>query len=235
MSRSPLLLVCAVLVLAAAAPARAQEPVRWTGVERALAAADTFAFLMNGQQLGSQVVTLERTAEGLRFQETTALGHMNQTTQVEMASDPVAMRSVRQRGEAMGNEMRISVDYGVDRATGSALTPAGGPAEIAIDAAIPAGIIDDNVLTALLPAIDWTATTDVVVPVFHSGRNAAGEMRLRVTGTGSTEVPAGSFDTYLVEATGTDTPLVFHIESAAPHRLVRVEIVGAPIEIVRVN
>lgn len=223
------------LVLLVSAAAAAQEPVRWADLDRALVASDTFSFRMNGERLGTQVVTLERTDDGLRFEETSTLPHMNQTTEVLFGAEPLAMRSVRQTGRAMGNDMRISVDYAPDRATGTALTPAGGPVEIAIDAATPAGVIDDNVLTALLPAIDWTPTTDVVVPVFHSGRNAAAELRLRVTGTQPVEVPAGAFDTYRVEMTGGDTPIVFYVESGAPHRLVRVEVVGAPIEIVRLH
>ena len=214
--------------------AGAQEPVRWADVDRALAAADSFGFRVNGQQLGVQVVKLEQVDGGLRFEETTTLPQVTQTTEVLMSS-ALGMRSVKQRGSLAGREMRIDVAFDGDHATGAALTPAAGPTEVAIDATLPAGAIDDNVLTALLPAIDWTATTDVVVPVFHSGKNETSEMRLRVTGAQTVEVPAGSFETWRVETSGDDAPLVFFIESAAPHRLVRLEVTGAPVEIVRLN
>ncbi len=227
-------LIAAAVALAVFSPVSAQEPARWADVDRALVAADSFGFRVNGQQLGVQVVTLEQTAEGLRFEETTTLPQVTQTTEVLMTA-ALGMRTVRQRGSVAGRDMRIDVDFNGDRATGSALTPAAGPGEVAIDATLPAGAIDDNVLTALLPAIDWSATTDVVVPLFHSGKNSTVEMRMRVTGTQSVEVPAGTFDTYRVETSGDEAPLVFFIESAAPHRLVRLEITGAPVEIVRLN
>jgi hypothetical protein len=109
------------------------------------------------------------------------------------------------------------------------------PDTLAIDAPLAAGVVDDNVLMTLIPAIDWTATTDVVVPVFHSGQNSSAAMRLRVTGTESVTVPAGTFETFRVESSGDRVPFILFVESAAPHRLVRVEIVGTPVEVVRLN
>ena len=232
MTRTRSFLAAAAAVVLIGTPAAAQEAVRWAALDRALADADSFAFRVNGQQMGVQVVTLERTSDGFRFHETSTLPQMNQSTEVLFA-EPVAMRTVRQTGTAMGTAMRISVDYTSDRASGTALTPSAGPTELAVDAAVPAGVVDDNVLTALLPAIDWSATTDVVVPVFHSGRNRLGELRLRVTGAQTVEVPAGSFETFRVEGSGDDVPLVFFVESTAPHRLVRIEITGSPVEVVR--
>ena len=227
------------LVLSAAAaalpaPAAGQEPVRWADLDRALVAADSFGFRVNGQQLGVQVITLERTDAGLRFAETSTLPQVMQTTEVLMA-EPLAMRTVRQRGSVAGREMRIDVDYSGERATGRALTPAAGTAEVAIDAPVPADVVDDNVLTALLPAVDWSDSTDVKLSVFHSGTNATSEMRLRVTGAQTVEVPAGTFETWRVEASGEQAQFIFYVESAAPHRLVRLEMVGAPVEVVRLN
>ena len=233
MTRTTFVAAAATLVLSASGAA-AQEPVRWADLDRALVEADSFAFRVNGQQMGVQVLTLQRTEDGLRFEETSSMAQVTQTTEVLM-SEPLAMRSVRQRGIFGGREARVDVEYGAERATGTALTPAAGPTEVTIDAPIVAGAVDDNVLTALLPAIDWTATTDVIVPIFHSGRNTTAEMRLRVSGTETVEVPAGSFETWRVESSGDEAPLVFFIESAAPHRLVRLEIGGAPVDIVRLN
>ena len=226
-----ILAATAALFLTATA-ATGQELVRWANVDRALVEADSFAFASNGQHFGVQVVRLVRTDGGLHFEESTTLPMMSQTTTV-LISDALAMRSVRQRGQAQGRAMMIEVDYGAERATGRALTPSAADT-LAIDAAIGAGTIDDNVLLSLVPAIDWTESTDVVVPVFHSGRNTTAEMRLHVTGTESVTVPAGTFDTFRVETTG-DSPLVLFVERAAPHRLVRVQIVGAPVEMVRLN
>jgi hypothetical protein len=223
----------AAALLLIASSAGAQEPVRWANPDRALAEADSFGFNVNGQQLGVQVVRFARMDGGLHFEETTTLPMASQATTVHM-SDALAMGTVRQSGQAQGQPMSIEVDYGVERATGIALTPMA-PDTVPIDAEIVAGTIDDNVLISLLPAIDWSAATDVVVPVFHSGQNTAANVRMRVTGTESVTVPAGTFETFRVETSGDRVPLVVSVESAAPHRVVRVQIVGAPVEIVRLN
>lgn len=227
--------VAAVVVLSSSAVS-AQTPVEWAAPERALAAADSFAFVANGaQQFGTQVVTFARTADGYRFEEITSMEPIASQTSVVTMSPELAMLSVEQRGMAGGREMRIDVTYDAGRATGSALTPAAGATPITVDAALAAGTIDDNVLAALLPAIDWTAETDVLVPVFHSGRNTAAEMRLRVTGTQTVETASGSYDTFRVESSGDEVALVFFIEAAAPHRVMRIEFPGAPIAVVRLN
>ena len=58
---------------------------------------------------------------------------------------------------------------------------------------------------------------------------------MRVTGTGSVTVPAGTFDAYTVEMTGGQLPLMFYVTTAEPYRIVKSAPVGAPIEIVLVK
>lgn len=215
-------------------PLAGQAAVEWSAPERVLTVADTFAFRVNGQQFGTQVVKLVRADDGFRFEETTTMPMGGQTSVVLMTPQ-LGMRAVEQRGLISGQEMRIDVAYAADRATGSALTPTTGNAPTAIDAVIPAGVIDDNVMVALLPAIDWRSDTDVVLPVFHSGQGSVAQVRLRVTGTETVDTPAGLYETYRIETSGDRTQLVFFVETAASHRVVRFEIVGTPMEVVRIN
>ncbi|HEX6587469.1 MAG TPA: hypothetical protein VF039_00490, partial [Longimicrobiales bacterium] len=164
MNRRMTLAACPVAAALLCSPCAAQTSVEWAAPERVLAVADTFAFRVNGQQFGTQVVSVVRSGDGLRFEETSTLPMGSQTSVVFMTSE-LGMRTVEQRGAFNGQEMRIDVEYGAERASGSALTPTSGNQAIAIDAVLPAGVVDDNVMVALLPAIDWRSDSDVLLPV----------------------------------------------------------------------
>jgi len=58
---------------------------------------------------------------------------------------------------------------------------------------------------------------------------------MKVTGTQSVTVPAGTFDSYVVEMTGGQVPLMFYVTTAQPYRVVKSAPVGPPIEIVLVK
>jgi hypothetical protein len=68
------------------------------------------------------------------------------------------------------------------------------------------------------------------MPVFAAGQNAAMVMTLTVQGVETVQVPAGTFETYRAEMTGGPATVNFFMTTAAPHRLVKVTLVGAPLE-----
>ena len=61
------------------------------------------------------------------------------------------------------------------------------------------------------------------------------ETTLSVAGTESVTVPAGTFQAYRVEVTGGPTPVTYWVEQAAPHRLLKLQPAGTPLEVVRVK
>jgi hypothetical protein len=124
------------------------------------------------------------------------------------------------------------VTYSKGRAKGKATTP--GPAGIKsvdVDAEVPAGAIDDNLVTVIAPALKWASGAKFTVPVFQSGKGTVTIFTLTVSAEESVTVPAGTFDTYKVDVTGGEQPSTFWIEKAASHRVVKLAIVGAPIEV----
>jgi hypothetical protein len=210
-------------------------PGLWSDPLRALTQADTFSIRVNGQAIGTQVVMFERIDDGYRFRETTSVGGGSQTTDVLLTSS-LGMRGVAQRGMMAGQEVRIDVAYGAGRATGHARTPGpDGMKELVVDAAVPSGVIDDNVLAALLPALDWRNGAAWELSVFHSGRNELSVQTLRVTGTEDVELNGVRQPAWRAELTGGDTPLVFSVATVAPHRLLRIEVPGTPMDVIRVR
>lgn len=220
---------CALLLLAG--PALGQA----VSLDTAGAApqADTFALLVNGREVGRQVLSLERDRGGFVFRETTTTSAGHQTTEVRM-DGLLHMLSVHQAGEMGGQAMRIDVEYDDGRATGEARIP--GPAgveEVDVDAAVPEAVVDDNVLMALLPALPLAPGAGLDVPVFSAGTNTLTTYTLRVSEAGPVTVPAGTFEAYRIEVTDGAGPLVLHVSADPPHRLLRLTVAGAPMELVR--
>ena len=79
-----------------------------------------------------------------------------------------------------------------------------------------AGTIDDNAITTVIPSLAWSRNATFSLPVFASGEGVARTVTLKVTGTQSVTVPAGTFDTYLVEMTGAPLPVNLYVTTAAP-------------------
>ena len=73
------------------------------------------------------------------------------------------------------------------------------------------------------------------VTVFQSGKGTTITMTLSVIGEEEVKVPAGTFATWKVEMAGGEQPSTLYVEKAAPHRLVKLAIAGAPVELVRIR
>jgi len=56
-------------------------------------------------------------------------------------------------------------------------------------------------------------------------------LEARVTGREEIQVPAGTFDTWRVELSGGDVPMVLYLQVESPHLLIRQEFVGQPIRL----
>ena len=193
---------------------------------------DTFVLEVGGRAIGNQVITVTSVDGGFLFQETTTTSAGSQSTEVR-TDGMLGLRAGRQQGVMGGQVMRIEVDYGGGRATGHARVP--GPAgmmAVVVDAAVPADVIDDNILLAMLPAIRWEDGMSFDLPVFASGRNSL--VNHSVTARlEELALPAGTVPTYRVEIEGGDVPLLVHLTEERPHRVLRLEPVGSPMLVVR--
>lgn len=198
-----------------------------------LAAADTFEFRAGSRVVGRQVVTLERGPDGFVFREQTTMPQGTQSTEV-LIGPGLQMRKVTQEGEMAGQQLRINVSYSDGRATGDAqLAGPDGPRDVAVDAAVPAGVVDDNVLASLLPALPWRPGLSVTVPVFASGKNELSTYTLIAGEAVPIGIGSDTVEAYPVKVEGAGRPLIFYLRATAPHRLVRISLPGAPIEVVR--
>lgn len=209
------------------------KPGAGIDVAKMAAARDSFVVLVQGRPFGNSVRTVEKTADGVKISDRSALGPiMSQTTEISIGADG-AMRSVTQRGTVQGMETKIDATYGKGRVKGGATTVgAAGPRTVSYDTTIVAGTVDDNAVTSVVPTLAWSKDASFTLPVFASGEGTARTMTLKVTGTQSVTVPAGTFDAYVVEMSGGPVPVMLYVTTAQPYRVVKVAPVGPPLEVV---
>jgi zinc protease len=200
-----------------------------------VATRDSFVVLVQGNPFGFTRSEVTRAADGtVTISETSQIGPVLQQTTTVTLSERLEPRRVQQTGTVQGQATKIDVTYANGRATGSAAVPgAAGIEQKTVDAAVPAGVVDDNALAAILPILPWAADAKLTIPVFAAGQNAVHQLTLTVAGVESVTVPAGTFQAFRVDATGGAAPLTFYIEQAALHRLLKIQPAGQPVEIVR--
>jgi hypothetical protein len=219
------------LLVAGTLPVAAQtSPINFGSL---LARSDSFVVMIQGNALGFQRTAIERTETGFRMVDDVQIGAiMSQHTEIELAPDGT-LRSTHQTGQVRGVEARIDIAYADGRAKGSATTPAaGGVQTTTIDTTVAAGVIDDNLITALLPAMAWAPGATFTLPVFLSGKGHVQNITLTVKATETLTVPAGTFEVYRVEMAGGPAPVAMFLTTAAPHRLVKISPQGTPLEFV---
>ena len=198
-----------------------------------VATADSFVVKLQGNPFGYQTTRLERDGDGWRYVEKTVLGPVINQTSVITFNGTGVMRTSKQTGTVQGQEAMIDVTYANGKATGTSKTPGPqGPTSITVNSEMPAGALDDNVVPAFMPIMPFAANAKIPFTVFQSGKGSAKNSGITVLGEEEVTVPAGTFKTYKATIDGAEQPTFFYVTVAAPHRLVKIALQGAPIEIV---
>lgn len=199
-------------------------------------AADSFdVVLVQGAQtrsVGYEKMSVARSGDDFVYTENVAipLAGVQQNTTVTFAPS-LAMKEVKQTGAMQGQQLSSSITATGNRVKGTATTPQPtGPKTVQIDTVLAPGTIESNVLIALLPSLDLSDNFKLTVNTFDSGSGSIEPVTIRVTGKESTAVSAGTFDTYRVEVAGKQTSNIL-VTTAAPHRIVKIMLAGAPLEI----
>lgn len=219
----------AAALIAAAAPVQAQQP----GMPKLELAAhrDSFVIMMQGKPVGTSVVALELNDAGAKITESTSMPGMVQNTEITLDA-ALRVRKVAQTTRARGMDGSIGVEYANGRVRGSAAVPGPqGLKTIAIDTVVPADVLDDNQLQAVLPGLPWSADAEWQLPIYSAGSNTLTTYAVKVTATEDVTVPAGSFRAWKAELRGGHAVLNVWIDTKSK-RVLKISPVGAPLEIV---
>ncbi len=222
--------LAAILVLTAA-PAAAQQPGLPIDAARLTPHRDSLAVFVGGQPRGASVLQLQKRGDTLVVTEVTSIGTvMRQETTVSLDAAGRVQR-VHQKGVIRDAQASIDILYIAGHVTGQVqAVTAEGPKQVAVDTTVPPGTVDDNTLQALLPALPWAEGASWTFPMFSAGSGTLSEMQLTVMAVETVMVPAGAFEAYRVNLTGGATEVTFLVMKKAPHTVLKVETVGAPIK-----
>ncbi len=207
------------------------EPVAFDH-SQIVARTDSFQAVVQGNPFGAQVTAVQVAGDSIVFTEATTLGPVvQQRTTVVLSAADLAMRRSDQSGTVQGQQSEIHLAYANGRVKGSAIVPqaAGTPKTVAIDTTVPAGAIDDNVLSLLAAALPLAEGKSFSLNVFSSGEGVTKVATIKVTGVENVTVPAGTFSAYRLEISGMQLPVVMHVSTESPRRMLRVAPVGAPL------
>lgn len=195
-----------------------------------VARSDSFRAVVQGNVLGGQVTTVQRSGDSIVYTESTAIGGFQQRSTVVLNRD-LSMRRTEQTGTVQNQQTRIELTYSGGRVKGTAMSPqpTGTPLSVAVDTTVPAGTIDDNVLTLLLTALPLEQGKTFHMNVFSSGDGATKLVSVKVGAVEQVVVPAGTISAFRLDLAGMQLPLVVHVSQQAPRRIVRIAPTGAPL------
>ncbi|MGH7613383.1 MAG: insulinase family protein [Gemmatimonadales bacterium] len=198
---------------------------------------DSFQVVVQGNPLGFMTTGIRATADSVVYSETTNIGGgaVQQHTTVVFNSADLSMAKVDQTGSAQTPAGRqpndIHLSYAGGRVTGRSTTPqqSGTPQTLAIDTTVAPGTYDDNALAMVMPALPLAVGATFNLNVFESGKGQAKVIQVKVSDGGGVTVPAGTFQTFRLDISGGQLPTVFFVAKDTPRRIVKIELIGAPL------
>ncbi|HKC41782.1 MAG TPA: insulinase family protein [Gemmatimonadales bacterium] len=195
---------------------------------------DSFEAVYQGNPFGAQVTNVQMAGDSIVFTEATTIGPgpaVEQNTTVVLSAADFAMRRADQTGRVQTQQSKIHLEYAGGRVKGSAVVPqgTGTPKTVAVDTTVPAGAVDDNALSLMVAALPLAEGKSFSLNVFSSGDGVTKVATVKVAGVENVTVPAGTFSAYRLEIAGMQLPIVMHVSTESPRRLLRVAPVGAPL------
>jgi zinc protease len=197
---------------------------------------DSFTVMVQGNPFGYRREGLEPSGDGWKFTEDVQIpaAGFQSSTELTFTSDLTA-QNLTVSGSVQGQPRKAEAAFTATHVKGTATTPSqAGPKTVSFDTTIAAGTVDDNLIFAVLPAIKWADGAKITVNTFQTDKGVSRPVTMAVGGKESITVPAGTFDVWKVDVS-LDQPAVFYVSTAAPHRLVKFTVVGAPIEFLLVK
>jgi len=195
---------------------------------------DSFEAVYQGNPFGARVTNVQVAGDSIVFTESMAIGPgpaVEQRTTAVLAAADLSMRRTDQTGHAGPQQSEIHLVYSGGRVKGNAVVPQGGGTAktIAVDTTVPAGAIDDNVISFIVNTLPLAEGKSFSLNVFSSGEGVTKVATFKVAGVENVTVPAGTFSAYKLEISGMQLPVVMHVSVDSPRRLLRVAPVGAPL------
>ncbi len=191
---------------------------------------DSSRVMIQGNQLGFTVTEVRHPADSLVYTERSSVGNgaFDQRTTLQLDPADGAVRRVDQTTTQQGQTTETHLIYAAGRVKGSsaALQPDGSVKRFEVDTALPAGTADENAVSFLVPALPLAAGRSLTLRFFTPSENTVKTLTFKVSGPEPVTVPAGMFQAYRIDVTGSRVPFTMHVSTDARRRVLKTEFVG---------
>ena len=193
---------------------------------------DSSRVIIQGSPLGFTVSEVRHPADSLVYTERSSVGNgaFDQRTTLLLDPGDGSVRRVDQTTTQQGQTTETHLIYAAGRVKGSsaALQPDGSVKRFEVDTALPAGTADENAVPFLVPALPLTAGRSLTLRFFTPSENAVKTLTFKVSGPEAVTVPAGTFQAYRIDVTGSRVPFTMYVSMEAQRRVLKTEFVGQP-------
>ncbi len=193
---------------------------------------DSSRVLIQGSPMGFTVSELRRPPDSLVYAERSRLGDGAFQQQTTLVLEPATglVRQVDQVTTQQGQKTETHLTYAGGRVKGTSAAPQpdGSVKRFEIDTALPAGTVDENAVPFVVPALPLAPGKTFAMTFFTPSENAVKVLTFKVGAPEAVTVPAGTFQGFRIDVTGSRVPFTMYVGTDAPRRLLKTEFVGQP-------
>ena len=193
---------------------------------------DSSRVLLQGNATGFTVSEVRRPMDSLVYAERSNLagGVFQQQTTVLLNPGDGSVRQVDQQTTQQGQKGETHLTYSGGRVKGSSAAPQpdGSVKRFEIDTTLPPGTADENAVPFIVPALPLASSKSFTLTFFTPSENTVKVLTFKVTGPASVTVPAGTFQAYQIDVTGSRVPFTMYVSADSPRKVLKTEFVGQP-------
>jgi zinc protease len=188
--------------------------------------------IANGQQVAEITRTVARETAGGKDvikASSNATGMMTMTSELKFDAKtfaPISASLTQARG---GQEMRAMMSVSGGKVSGMVTPPQGDPQMI--DAAFPEGTLLPGMDEFVMWLTNFDTTKELKLNSFNMRSSSVVPVTVKLLGESKQKVAAGEFDVYELEVKGAEGGVKLYMRKAAPHILVKQELLTQPVVI----
>ena len=194
---------------------------------------DSSRVVIQGNAVGFTVSEIRRRApDSVVYAERSSLANGAFQQQTTLVLEPASglVRQVDQVTTQQGQKAETHLTYAAGRVKGASAAPQpdGSVKRFEIDTALPPGAVDENAVPIIVPALSLAPGKTFAVTFFTPSENAIKVLTFKVGAPEAVTVPAGTFQGFRIDVTGSRVPFTMYVSTDAPRRLLKTEFVGQP-------
>src|SRR5436853_1322386 len=194
---------------------------------------DSSRVVIQGNPVGFTVSEIRRPPpDSLLYTERSNLANGTFQQQTTLVLEPASglVRQVDQVTTQQGQKAETHLTYAAGRVKGASAAPQpdGSVKRFEIDTALPPGAVDENAVPIIVPALSLAPGTTFSVTFFTPSENAIKVLTFKVGAPEAGTVPAGTFQGFRIDVTGSRVPFTIYVGADTPRRVLKTEFVGQP-------